>query len=331
MKNLLLVLILALFCPSVLGQKKFSANVSPGGEVSFKNKDVILSGSLILPQVPSDNKAPAFIFISGSGDASYRSHFKEGASYTFYKDVTNYFVQNGYAVLLLDKRGINKSTGDWRKSGFKTYAEDIYLAIRFLKSRPEIDAANISLLGHSQGGYIGQIVAATHPEEVSLFINLVGPAENVFKQVLFDMNNRYQCDGKSGFTLGLKMLTLKSSLHIARAVSYVAKPMFITQVIRHDPAKYVPKISCPTLSIFAENDIMVDEVANTELMYKLASDKKDLHTIHIIKGINHHFFNTPLCYDWDTADKTINPELFTIINNWLTTLPKGEAKKYSIY
>ncbi len=327
MRKILFIGLLSLLCQTVAGQKLISHLISPGEEIAFKNKNVTISGSLLLPNSPLQAKFPVFIFISGSGDGSYRSHFKEGAGYTFFKDLSDFMLKKGYAVLLLDKRGINKSEGNWRKCGFDTYADDIGLAIQYLKNRPEIDGKRIGILGHSQGGYIGQVAAAKYPKDVASFINLVGPAQNVYDQVLFDMGNQYHCSGITGGRATFKITTLKGSLKIVKGLSPIIKPIFLSHVIRHDPAEFIPKISVPVLSIFAENDIMVDEIENTRLMYKLAGNNKDLHSIHTIKGINHHFFSTELCYDWDTADKTIHPDLFTLMDNWMQTvnLDKGQA------
>ena len=43
------------------------------------------------------------------------------------------------------------------------FADDIRAAVAYLRTRPEIDPAKIALVGHSEGGLIAPLVAATDP------------------------------------------------------------------------------------------------------------------------------------------------------------------------
>jgi len=301
-------------------QKMIYPQVSPGEEVLLPGK-VNVSGSLLLPKhVQQGQPVPAFIFISGSGDFSYRSHFHTEADYTFCKELADLMLERGYAVFFLEKRGINHAGGNWRKAGFKEYAADAARVIHYLKQRPEIDATQIGLMGHSQGGYIAQLVAAENSDDIALLINMVGPAQRVHQQVLFDMRNQYSCRGLEGRKLKFKMNMLKISLAVIKTSSHVIKPIFLSHVIRHDPAKYIPRIQCPILTVYAENDYMVDDISNTHLMTELLWNSNENHWIYTIEGVNHQFLRSELCYNWNEIDKTVHPELLNLINNWLDTI-----------
>jgi dipeptidyl aminopeptidase/acylaminoacyl peptidase len=316
MKKTIVSIIVFAVLQTGLCQQMIYPHVSPGEEVLLPGK-VNVSGSLLLPQHAQAHQVPAFMFISGSGDFSYRSHFHPQADYTYCKDLADLLLARGYAVFFLEKRGINHAVGDWRKAGCKAYAADAARVIQYLKQRPEIDATQIGLMGHSQGGYIAQVVAAENPGDIALLINLVGPAQSVHQQVLFDMRNQYSCRGFKGGKLKFKMSMLKISLAVTKTASPLIKPIFLSHVIRHNPAKYIPRIQCPILTVYAENDYMVDDISNTRLMTELLWNSHEKHWIHTIEGINHQFLRSELCYNWDEIDKTVHPELFNLINKWL--------------
>jgi uncharacterized protein len=124
-------------------------------EVTFTNGPVILSGTLLLP--PGRN--PAVVFLHGSG--------AEGRWANRY--LAEKFAARGIAALIFDKRGVGRSTGDWRTSKFDDLAGDAVAAIRRLQSMPEIDRARVGIYGHSQGGTIAPLVAE-RAEDVAFVI-----------------------------------------------------------------------------------------------------------------------------------------------------------------
>ena len=67
-------------------------------EVSFRNGDVTLSGTLLLPL--TEELHPAVVFLHGSGsEGRYAGRF-----------LAEYFTRHGIAALIYDKRGVGKST-----------------------------------------------------------------------------------------------------------------------------------------------------------------------------------------------------------------------------
>jgi pimeloyl-ACP methyl ester carboxylesterase len=127
-------------------------------EISFNNGAVRLGGTLLLPERPGT--APAIVFVHGSGpERRYASKF-----------LAEFFVRQGIAALIYDKRGTGESSGDWKRSSFDDLAEDASAAVTFLKGRPEIDATRIGLMGSSQGGWIAPMAAARIPDLAFLIV-----------------------------------------------------------------------------------------------------------------------------------------------------------------
>jgi pimeloyl-ACP methyl ester carboxylesterase len=123
-----------------------------------------------------------------------------GGYFPFWKDIAEFLVARDYAVLLFDEPGVHESTGDWRRQSFDDRAEEVIAAVLQLAARDDIDPSRIGLIGHSQGGWIAQIAAARHPEEIAFLILLAGPAVSVKQQIRDDAENNWTCRGVSDDT-----------------------------------------------------------------------------------------------------------------------------------
>lgn len=124
-------------------------------EVIFKNGDVTLAGTLVTPATPvtKSRRRPAVVFTHGGG-AQLRE-VMWGLGYLY--------AARGFAVLSYDKRGVGKSTGNWREASFEDLADDAVAAAKFLQSRSDIDRKGIGFWGLSQGGWIAPLAASRLP------------------------------------------------------------------------------------------------------------------------------------------------------------------------
>lgn len=126
-------------------------------EIPFKNGDVNLSGTLLLP-VRKGN-FPLVVITHGSGPAERASYKSWGLR----------FARKGIAAFVYDKRGNGKSGGEWRTASMEDLARDAIAAIDSLKNHPQINSRKIGVAGHSQGGWIAPL-AATMSGDVSFVI-----------------------------------------------------------------------------------------------------------------------------------------------------------------
>lgn len=141
-------------------------------EVDFESraKGIRLGGLLTLPTGPGPH--PAVVFISGSGA---QDRDETIAGHKPFLVLGDHLTRLGYAVLRTDDRGAGASTGSVLQSDLWDIADDVRAGIDYLRSLPEIDAARIGLLGHSEGGYVAPIVAASD-ERVAFVLLLGAPA-----------------------------------------------------------------------------------------------------------------------------------------------------------
>src|SRR6056297_3476186 len=92
-------------------------------EVDFvnQNDNLNLAGMLFIP--PERDTFPVAIIIHGSGYSSRHNGW--------YLELTKYLQSNGVAVLLPDKRGSEKSDGEWIGLSIEELATDTEAAISF--------------------------------------------------------------------------------------------------------------------------------------------------------------------------------------------------------
>ena len=117
-------------------------------EVTFRNGDVTLAGSLILPSTGTAPPHPAVVFVHGSGaEGRWASRF-----------LATTFAKHGVAGLIFDKRGVGKSSGEWRTATPGDLAGDAAAAVAFLLQERQIDARRVGIHGHSQGGTLAPMI-----------------------------------------------------------------------------------------------------------------------------------------------------------------------------
>ena len=138
-------------------------------DVSFESAGTRLAGTLTIPR--GEGPFPSAILITGSGPQDRDETLFGHKPFWVIADALS---RSGIAVLRLDDRGVGgseKSTGDLTMDGM---ASDVLAAVRFLKSRREVDPKCIGVIGHSEGGLVGPL-AATRSTDISFVVMLAGP------------------------------------------------------------------------------------------------------------------------------------------------------------
>ena len=110
-----------------------------------------LAGTLALP---ARTPAPAVVLLHGS-EAGRRDN-------AFFRAVRARLVDEGFAVLSYDKRGVGESGGTYSETpDLHVPARDAAAAVAHLAARP--DVLRIGLLGISQGGWAAPLAATLEP------------------------------------------------------------------------------------------------------------------------------------------------------------------------
>ncbi len=268
---------------------------------------------------------------------------------------------NGIATLRYDDRGEGGSNGKYSKSDIFDFASDVEAAIRFLKTRPDVDTNAIGLLGHSEGAEVAQIVAA-RDKRIAFVISTSGPgvkgSEIIIKQqqiigqliglsdtalqkeissnadffnILVSEKDDDVMIKKASAFLSEKYRSLSpeergnysESKYVKSLLKVQTKPEALS-VLRFDPAEYLPRIQCAFLAIGGSKDLQVD--AKTNLDAIAAGLKKGGNTQVTVKsfeGLNHLLQECKTCKveAYGALDQTISPAVLSFITEWINALP----------
>ncbi|MGV3656468.1 MAG: alpha/beta hydrolase family protein [Chitinophagaceae bacterium] len=285
-------------------------------DITFTSGAYRLAGQLLLPPQAQTQKVPAIVFLVGSGaESSYRTSYKQMLEENFEK----LLLPKGIALLYFDKRGVGASEGAWQEADFYDRAQDAAAAIRFLKSAPDIDTTNIGVIGHSQGGWIAQLVAALWPQDVAYMISLAGPSFSVKQQVVNDLQTGFRCQGLPQ-NKARKKAKQKAGLTFAITTMLPLQPHWKQlKVIRHfEPAKAIQQIKCPALFLFGENDGLVYPDWSIAALQKIFGGNIPAHIQHqTIAGANHGFKVADLCYKGAWGPLPFAPAFQQALQAWV--------------
>jgi len=153
-------------------------NFKVDSTIVIKNDSLVIGASLYMPL--KSGKAPAMVMVSGTNPQDRKGTM---AGYPFFEKIAEFLVSKGYAVLLMDDRGVGKSTGNYQYATTADFANDALVAIDYLRGNPKIDRNKIGLIGHSEGG-AASAIAASSSDKVKFIISLAGLATNGFESLI---------------------------------------------------------------------------------------------------------------------------------------------------
>ncbi len=143
-------------------------------EVEIENKSAKLTLAATLTMPITDEKSPCVILISGSGAQDRDESILDHKPFLV---IADFLTRRGIAVLRFDDRGTAKSTGDHSVATSADFATDVSAIVDFLKNHKKIADDQIGLCGHSEGGLIAPMVAASR-NDIAFVIMLAGPGVN---------------------------------------------------------------------------------------------------------------------------------------------------------
>ena len=144
-------------------------------EVAFQNvvDDVQLAGTLTVPRGALN--APAVLLSQGLGSEPFDRDYTlpSAPALKSFLAIADALSRNGIVVLRVDDRGAGRSSGQKLLSSVQQLAGDLVAGAAFLKTRPEVNAKRIGIIGHSFAGLTAP-VAAVRSNDVAFVITLAG-------------------------------------------------------------------------------------------------------------------------------------------------------------
>lgn len=311
---------------------------------------ITLAGTFTYPS--AGGPVPAVVLITGSGPQDRDETLLGHRPFLVLSD---YLTRRAIAVLRVDDRGIGKSTGDFRTATTVDFAGDVKAAVAYLRTRKEVRADKIGLIGHSEGGIIAPIVAA-EPGEVAFIVMMAGPgvsgeeiigtqaalialamgqSQEDVKQAQ-DTRTKIFAVVKSGndsaaVASELRALLLSSTPSTARKdtqatnmainaqIAQVTSP-WMKSFLTYNPRPTLQKVRCPVLAIAGEMDLQVSPKQNLpEIEAALRAGGNTDFTTRELPGLNHLFQpatkGTP--DEYGKIEETISPTALKLIGDWI--------------
>jgi uncharacterized protein len=323
-------------------------------EISFLNArdSIMLAGTLTLPS--SGNNFPAVVLISGSGP---QNRNEELMGHKPFLVLADHLTKNGIAVLRYDDRGVAKSKGNFQTATSADFATDVSAAVQYLKTRKDIDAKKIGLIGHSEGGMIAPMVAV-QSKDISYIVLLAGTGVPGKDIILLQQELISKAAGVSDADIATNSVFMKDLMNILASgkdeknttaelndflkSSYQSLPdsikkqtgtesAFIMQFTKmntpwmkyfltYDPATALGKLKIPVLALNGAKDLQVWPAQNLpaiEKALKKAGNKK--YTVKELPNLNHLFqeSKTGSPSEYETIETTIAPAVLDLVTEWI--------------
>jgi len=271
--------------------------------VAFSGPGGTLGGELLLPQ--RGDPRPAVILLVGSDASSYRTNYARLAN----EVLTPLFAKLGCVILYFDKRGVGRSEGDWTQVDFPGRAEDGRAALRFLSGLPEVNPKQLIVVGHSQGGWITQILAADSVPP-ALAISLAGPAVGVEEQITDDETGSLVCRGVPEKDATAKAQRLLAELREKSRAAKSGRYRQFAVIKDHLPGQFLRAARSPLLLLFGGNDTLVPPGKNLQRLEEIYHGAPPTPVrVKVIPGVGHSFRVMERCHQGSQKALVYSPAL----------------------
>jgi pimeloyl-ACP methyl ester carboxylesterase len=306
-------------------------------EVSFRDGDIVLSGTLVVP--PRAGRHPAIVRIHGSGPQT-RRNFLDG-----------WYAYHGVSYLSFDKRGTGKSSGDWREAGISELADDVLAAVRLLRQRSDIDPDQIGIEADSEGGWIAPAVAVRDPRMKFILVH-AGPAMDYVPELMNEVEEGTKARGLAGEDLQKALaFSLKATQMIAdgaglsddawsklqafvdpyrketwfhfvgvpRERGPAQKKLYLMARIRS--SELWRQVKIPVLALYGGKDLNVPAAKNVAALTEELNEAGNRdYTIKVFPDANHDAFETPKALMDDEERRYVKrlvPGYLEVTINWV--------------
>lgn len=211
-----------------------------------------LAGTLTRPAARTDARRPAVVLITGSGSQDRDEATPVIRDYRPFREIADTLSRRGVIVLRLDDRGIGGSDAGPPTATTAEFADDVRAAVAWLRTRPDVDARRVGLVGHSEGALVAPMVAATD-SAIRALVLIAAPAERG-RQILA-AQQRMLLAGD------LRLSPAERETALARAArvtdSLAAAPGWLHFFADYDPLVTARRVRAPVLILQGATDRQV--------------------------------------------------------------------------
>lgn len=314
-----------------------------------------LAGTLTVPE--GDGPFACAVMITGSGmqdrDESLMGHKP-------FLVIADFLTRNGIAVLRFDDRGVGGSVVEdvetLKDVTSVDFATDVSVMVDTARWQPKIDPLRVGVIGHSEGGLIGPLVAV-EDDKLAFVVMLAGPGVPGYElmpvqsamllqasdvdQELVDgivnasMNIYEMYQGEVDeielrsqmmelvdlqlITQGVKVTANEFNEIIDDSLEEFGSPWF-QWFLYYDPALTLAAVECPVLAMNGSLDTQVSSSQNLPVIEKVITSAGGDITIVELEGLNHLFqrASTGAVYEYSQIETTFEPVALEALGGWLS-------------
>ena len=304
-------------------------------EVTFKNGDATLSGTLTLPD-GYDRNTPTLIMITGSGLQDRNSAMFGHEPFLVIADA---LARHGIATLRYDDRGYAKSTGDLVNVTTEDLKNDAAAGIDLLRKRFK----HVGVIGHSEGGTIAMMLAAEH--KTDFIVSLAGAAASGKEILLAQNRTMLMMTGMPRQTVDEYCKTLANGFdalaegkpteeaeqctlsvptlanNYKEAIKQMSTP-YGRYFLKMAGRDYAAKADCPMLALNGTLDMQVDCQANLDMLRKALAGRNAKNVVKAEDKLNHLFQHcqTGTVTEYGNIEETFSPQVIDEIIGWIKKL-----------
>jgi pimeloyl-ACP methyl ester carboxylesterase len=296
---------------------------------------------------------PAVVLVPGSGREDRDDSF---AGHKPFLVLADYLARHGIASLRYDDRGVGKSTGIFAGATSADLANDAEAAVRFLATQANVAHGKVGIVGHSEGGMIGAMIAA-RSSNVAFLVMLAAPGlpgDSVVmlqKHALFEHNGLDPVQMRQAMRFTRQVYDLaKSDLDSATATAkiqalthdYIASlsgdeqanaasdgleasaaavtGAWFRYLLRYDPRPALARVRVPVLALGGSRDDQVTSAENLSAIEAAleAGGNRD-HRVVTVPNVGHTLQTIPSTGSTDPVDidETVSPAVLDLVTSWI--------------
>lgn len=286
----------------------------------------------------SPTRHPAVILLPGSGPVD---RDETVAGIPIFAQLANALADAGFLVVRYDKRGVGQSGGRDEAATIGDYAEDARAVVKYVEKRKDIDKRRITLIGHSEGGLVGMLVASQEKKKVAALVLIATPGtsggELVLEQQqhLLDGMNLPESEKQSRIalqkTIQRAVVTGSGWDQVPTAYRRQADTPWFRSFLAFDPAKVMSKVQQRIAVFQGERDRQVPARHATLLAEMAKARKKNPGAdLFILDGLNHLLVPATTGEVSEYAsleDKHVSPALIDPLVLWIRQATGAPARE----
>lgn len=281
--------------------------------ITFDSEGATLNGYIVTP--PSGSATAGIVLIHGSGPDGAQDYLSQAEA----------FARGGIATLVYDKRGWNRSGGDWRRRPFRLLASDAIAAAQALRREAGIPPDRVGYWGISQGGWVVAEAASRDPQ-TAFVIGVAATGVSPTSQELWHKDNMVRALGYSpkARAIATNFWRMVFDFLVKVDAGVIPLPADIltneragTSVgLTYDPLPAWSKVRAPVLLLYGDRDLLEPAADSASMIERALKTARNAPRVLFFPSSSHTVTTrqTGLTFDWGEAfHPDYYPAIFELI------------------